>query len=189
LKLPVSHTAVKDTASYSIGFGANYTYPVNDSWSLTPGLNYGIAGSEELGDVGQVVSGTLTSNYKFYLGRRNGEISLANMIGYYQTLPFKIGEIEANYNISNEVLRNGLMYSKPLNFSLFGYKTSLGVYVSDTRLFGDNLYIEQYNEVGVSLSPTKYTDTQTQNLYGLVLNYLFSSDDANGFSFQASYSF
>jgi hypothetical protein len=149
--LPLSYSDVAGAQGYGAGFGVAYRLPMNDSWSLTPALNYGVAVSRDQGAVGQAVSGSLASTYVWR--RSNFDVALGNMLGYYRTLKLSAGGYSYDPGIANTVLRNGVMLSQPVN--VMGRKMSLEYSLIDTKFFGSALYDMHYDEIGVTLGTNK----------------------------------
>ncbi|MDM8547317.1 hypothetical protein QUF61_12540 [Candidatus Venteria ishoeyi] len=181
-RLPLHFSRTEGEAdAYSAGVGISYSKKVTDKWTVTPGISYGIGGSVDLGAVGQVVSVSLGSNYVFSLTEK-GKLSMGNMVAYYQTIPLKLNDVEADYDIKNSVLRNSLMYTHPLGqLSLFG-DVILSTYVSDTRVFGDEVAVDQYNEFGILVGKV---NKDQQTAWGAGLKYTTDG----GFGLSWSYTF
>jgi len=193
LSLPISYVKVEDAKSYSAGLGIAYSLPVTDSWVLTPATKYSLVGSKNLGTLAQMVSGSLTSSYKFDLGNKHA-ISLGNMVGYYSTVKFYDADYAFDPGIANTVFRNALMYSFPTD-SIYK-NSSLDMFVIDTRYTGTELYLESYDEIGLSFGLTKnaLNITAGEDNYEyddelkLGISYLTSSK-ADGFEINFGYSF
>ncbi|TCK60033.1 hypothetical protein [Seleniivibrio woodruffii] len=190
IRLPMSQVTVEDSTAYNLGLGIALGYQVNDDWRLTPAIGYGAVGSIDLGSVGQIVSGSLTSSYVFHVSKY--DLTLGNMAGYYKTIPFSRDDYDIDPDIKNTVLRNGLRLSLPFGEAK---TTSLELFVTDTRYFGSDLYIDQYNEIGFSYGFTKVT---VKEKGGKTKGYLSSlrggvtymtADDADGFTFNLGWSF
>ena len=60
-------------------------------------------------------------------------------------------------------------------------------YFTDTRFFGDALYSERYNEIGLFVSRAK--KSRFEGGTGLNLSYLFAEKDIKGFQLAYSYKF
>jgi len=190
IRLPMSQVTVEDSTAYNLGLGLALGYQVNDDWRLTPAIGYGAVGSIDLGSVGQIISGSVTSSYIFHISKY--DLTLGNMAGYYKTIPFSRDEYDIDPDIKNTVFRNGLRLSVPFGEAK---TTSLELFVTDTRYFGSDLYIDQYNEVGFSYGFTKVTvkekDGKTKGYLRSLrggLTYM-TADDADGFTFNLGWSF
>lgn len=145
--LPLSYVDAEGATSYSVGLGVAYTYPMSEVWTLTPGLGIGATSSDDLGAAGGVGALSLTSAYTWRLG--NYALSMGNSIGQYDSLPIKIGSVEAEAEIGNLVFTNGLLLTGPN--SLLARDLVMEFSLQDTRLSGDDVYSRQYNELGVAL--------------------------------------
>ena len=192
LNIPIALLDVQGAKSYDLGIGAALSLPVNKQWVLTPTLDYGAVGSVDMGSLGQIVSGSLTSAYTIKVDKYN--FNIGNMLGYYKTLKLQIGDYSFDPNISNTVLRNGVMVAIPTES--IKEHTALEVFVVDTRYFGSALYIDQYNEVGFSFGHTKTAQKEISE--SIIKNYLreiragftyLSSSNSQGFTVNFGYTF
>lgn len=190
IRLPMSQVTVEDSTAYNVGLGLALGYQATDNWRLTPAVGYGAVGSIDLGSVGQIVSGSLTSTYTFRPGKFL--LNMGNMAGYYKTLPFKQGDYDIDPDIQNTVVRNGLNFVIPFGEAK---TTSLDLFVTDTRYFGSDLYIEQYNELGFSYgflkSTVKEKNGKTKSYITNLragLTYM-TADNADGFTVNFGWSF
>jgi len=145
--IPVTYVEVEGAKSGSLGLGLAYSKPVTDDWVLTPAVSYGVAGSVDLGSFAQVVSTSLTSSYSWGLPS-DLTLSMGNMVGYYTTVKFIDNDYAYDPGIQNIVYRNALMLNIPTNG--FINDTSLETFVIDTRYTGTDLYMEEYQEYGLS---------------------------------------
>ena len=121
------------------------------------------------------------------------QLSMGNMAGYYLTLPVRLGDYSVDYNLKNTIVRNGLLFSMPLPRSLWGREFSVDLYLTDTRFFGDALYSDNFQEIGISLGPRRSADKLAPNLsshpIGLGLKYLVGAGDIDGFEMSFGYRF
>lgn len=181
--LPVSYTEVEGAKAYSAGFGASYRLPMNDAWTLTPSLNYGLAGSRDLGAVGQAVGASIASTYIFT--KPSYDIAIGNMVGHYRTLKLTAGDYSYNPGIANTVFRNGVMYSRPV--TAFGKKMSIEYSLIDTRYTGTKLYNQGYDELGVTLGTNKRANS-ARSFFRAGASYLHSAS-SKGFTLNVGYWF
>jgi len=188
LRMPISYQDAQGAASFKLGFGVSYGRAMNERWTLTPGVEYGLVASADLVSAGQVGSFTLTSLYKFD-GPRDFTIGVANMAGYYKTFPIKLNDVKIDPDIANQVVKNGVIMERKIGAG--GKQAHLKAYLTDTRFFGDKLYADQYNEAGVFLTRVKDGGGGGDRL-GVNVKYLFSTqsdNDVKGLSFSLSYNF
>ncbi len=180
---PLTYTEVGGAKAYNLGFGAAYRTPMNDNWTLTPALNYGAAGSKDLGAFGQAVSASITSSY--VINGNGYDLVIGNMVGYYRTLKLSAGDYSYNPDIANLVFRNGVMYSQPIN--AFGKKMSIEYSLIDTRFTGTALYNEGYDEIGITLGTNK-SASSARSFLRAGANVLFGPK-TKGFSLNVGYWF
>jgi hypothetical protein len=115
-------------------------------WSLTPTVRWGAAGSYDSATVGQTYGAALTSDLRFALGTMT--LGIGNTIGYYKTRPLEYDDYRISYNLKNWGFRNGVSLQAPVS-EFRGMPVGMGVQVIDTRMTGDKLAIESWQEYGV----------------------------------------
>ena len=191
VNLPITMVDIEGSKSYSAGLGLGYSHPLTRRWIITPALGYMVTGSPDMASAGQVVSASLTSSYSLPLGRY--QISMGNMAGYYRTLRLSIGDYSFDPKIQNYVVRNGLMLYLPTDFLI--KETGLELFGIDTRYLGDALFIDSYEEVGLSFGRTKVKRKTVGEVIKNVLvdvrvgvSYIFAQG-SHGFTANLGYSF
>jgi len=193
LSMPLSYVRVEDAKSYNVGLGVAYSLPITDSWILTPAVKYSLVGSKNLGTLAQMASGSLTSSYTFNLGERHF-FSFGNMVGHYSTVKFYDADYAFNPHIANTVFRNAIMYSLPSD--KIYENTSIDLFVIDTKYTGTELFLENYQEIGLSFGfnkdvmnlTSKEDNYEYEEELKLGISYLTSSK-ADGFEINFGYSF
>jgi len=145
--LPLGYTDTEGATSYSLGLGFAYTHPLSDVWTLTPSLGFGATGSDDLGSAGGVTSYALTSAYTWRVG--GYAVSMGNSVGQYDAQAIKIGDVEAEAEISNTVFTNGVLLTGPN--SLIAKNLVMEFSFTDTRVTGDDVYLDGYDEIGVAV--------------------------------------
>lgn len=187
LSLPLTLGKVEQSKVFNAQASLSVGIPVNEEWALTPSIGYGVAGSVDLAQAAQQVSASLTSSYLWSF--ENGHsLSMGNMVGRYSTVKMKIDEYTSNPNISNTILRNGLMYSMPLNaFSDLDNTITIEVSAINTRYLGTELYVTSQNEVGLTVGTNKRVKGATRYLRAGV-SYI-SAKGASGYGVNVGYWF
>lgn len=180
--LPITVGNVEGAQTYHAAAGVNYRIPMNDRWALTPGGNWAITGSKDLGSVAQIASASLTSSYVIEMGADS--LAIGNMVGYYQTMKFSAGGYSFDPDIKNTVFRNGVMYSMPT--SLWGGGKSMEYSFINTTFTGTDLYNKSTNEIGATIGTNKGASARSYLRAGGT--YLFSSK-THGVSFNVGYWF
>ncbi len=160
-KLPISRSEIGEAIGYSIGLGCMVNLPVNEVWIVTPSVNYGIGASPDMGTAASMASTSLSSAYTFMVQEYN--FLLGNMVGYYKTLKTTVGDISIDPGIANTVLRTGLIGEISIEHIL--QDSFLQAFVVDTRYFGTELYLNQYNEIGITFKQAKYLSVGLTLLY------------------------
>ncbi len=186
VSMPVAVTDTEGAKSYQVNAGVSYSHPLTRSWSITPGLSYGAAGSEDLGGGASINGISLSSTYRLVYG--NYLYKMGNMVARYQTGSVSIGDYEIDPDISNTVLRNGLMVMRPT--MMFDIPSLLQVFAIDTRFSGDELYTEHYYELGFALGMITSEDLLAEDNFHLGFTYLDSTDsDIKGYKINFGFDF
>lgn len=178
IDLPLGYSDTDGAATYSLGLGFAYTHPISDVWTLTPALGVGATGSDDLGAAGGVSSYSLTSAYTWRLG--GFALSMGNAIGKYDALALKIGDVEAEADVSNTVLTNGLLLTGPN--SLLARNLVMEYFITDTRVTGDDVYADTYDEIGIALGYARSNAGVIDSYSKLGLSYLMGSGDFDDIS-------
>ncbi|GAA3933595.1 hypothetical protein [Litoribacillus peritrichatus] len=188
IDLPLSYNDTEGSETYKARLGITYQFPVNANWLLTPVLDYGVTASEDLYDGAQMISGAITSMYTFDPLSVAGDeisVSIGNMAGYYKTLPLDIDDYEVDPDITNQVTKNGVLIDTLVD--IFSYPANVQYILTDSRYFGDEVYADNFNEIGFSVRPA-HTSSDF-----LALTFLYiaspSSEDISGFKGKLFYSF
>lgn len=191
IDLPLTMVDLEGSESYSTGLGFSLGLQINNNWRITPNISYGVSGSVDLGAVGQMGAGAVTSSYRFKKSKYT--FSIDNMVGYFKTFPVNIDEYSIDAEIENTSLKNGLSVNIPVgNYSV---PTSLELFIKDTRHFGSELFIDQYNEIGLSYGYDKHASKQYKGKMKSVFSSLrigatyLTAKDADGFSINFGYVF
>lgn len=193
LSIPLSYVKVQNAKTYTAGLGLAYALPMNNEWTLVGSTKYALVGSKSLGSLAQMSGTALTSSYTIDLGNRYA-LSFGNMLGYYTTVKLFNADYAFDPGISNTVFRNGIMYSFPTDKM---YKdSSMDLFVIDTQYTGTKLFLESYDEIGISFGFNKNVMNRSaeednyefDSELKLGISYLTSSK-ANGFEVNFGYSF
>lgn len=148
--LPLTLVQIGDAKTVHAGLGMSYRLPLNDNWTLTPGVRYSAVASVDRATVATLYSGSLTSTYVIPLA--GFDVAIGNMLGYYQTGKFSAGDYSFSPDIKYVALRNGVMLSQPVNL---GQKLSVEYSLIDTRYLGDKPFLDNFQEIGVTLGTSK----------------------------------
>ena len=185
-KMPLGITDTEGSISYNADVGVTFSYPLTRSWTLTPGLSYGVGGSDDLGASASINGYSLLSSYRFVFG--NYLYNIGNMIGYYETGSVSLGDYDVDPGVSNTVYRNGLVILKPK--LIFNVPTMMQLILIDTRYSGDDLYTEHYYELGFAFGLITDKDLLAKDTFNLGLTYLDSADsDIKGYKVNFGYRF
>lgn len=183
IHLPISVIDMGGSTAYSVAPGLMLRMPVTDNWSLSPAIGVGIAGSADLASVGALATASLTSSYVFSAGLT--DVTIGNMVGWYQSLKVKQGDYSADPGLRNTVTRNGLAISRPA--PVFGVSGSVEASFVNTHFFGSDLYIESTNEFGLAVG-TNRSARSARSYFRAGASYLHSSK-SKGYQLNVGYWF
>lgn len=184
-QMPVTYIDTEGTATYSGSLGIGVRVPVTDDWSLTPAARVGSVGSIDLGSAAVVYSGSLSSNYNMHYS--DLKFTIGNTAGYFQTKSIDAGDYEIAYDLTNQMIKNGIGVEGPLDFAVFGEGITWQTSIANTQFFGDELYIENYTDISMSFG-TRATDTSWSSLR-VGVTYSFGSKDYDGARMNFGYTF
>lgn len=153
LSSPLSYIETNGSKAYKASFGATLNYPMNEQWSLIPAVRLGILGSQDMGSAALVYSGSLTSMYQH--SYKDMSLMFGNMLSVMTTADLKIEAHELPYDISNQVMKNGISVEKPIGYKVLGKMASTEFSIANTQFFGDDLYIDNYTDLAVSIGTRK----------------------------------
>lgn len=168
--LPLTYVRTEGAQSGLGSFGTALRIPlISDAWYLTPSIRAGAAGSIDLGAAALMYSADLTSLYTFHVD--DLRIGIGNGIGFYKSGGFSVRGYSFDYKLRNTIVKNGISIEGSLDAALFDRPTSWQAYVTDTYAFGDRLYVQRYNEVGLVMGTRQTDDGQVWDSFRLGVTY------------------
>jgi len=148
---------------------------IAENWNLALVVRGGVVGSIDVGGVGAMVSVSLVNHMGFDFS--DYRLEMSNMVGSAVSIDgIEIDGVGLEYdNLTNVVLKNG--------FSLYRELARLGgsrplrarLFVTDTQFFGDDLWLEHSDEVGLGLGLASANGVQTYDPVALDLSYVFGT--------------
>ncbi|MCB1905909.1 MAG: hypothetical protein KDH15_00945 [Rhodocyclaceae bacterium] len=181
--MPITIADSEGAKAYSFSLGVGYRFPINEAWTLTPAVRYGLTGSEDFATVAGVASATLASTYA--LRFEHFDMAIGNMIGYYTTTKIDAGDYSFDPDIHNTVLRNGVMLSQPV--TLGGKRLAFEYSLIDTRYLGTEIYVDNTQELGITVGTNRSALSSRTYIRG-GLN-LLKGKDTTGISLNIGYWF
>ena len=173
--LPLSWSDVEGAEIYTVAPTLAWTQPLDEGWSVTPAVAWGIAGSIDAASVGQMIGAAVTSRYEFPdLDLTGVKLTMGNMVAHLRTLKFKIRDYEFEPGISNTVLKNGLAFEGDAGMELFdGAGLAYRLSYAHSYFAGTELYMNQYHEFAASLGSL---DAEAGEELRLGASYVFGDD-------------
>jgi hypothetical protein len=106
-------------------------------------------------------SGGIASRYDIFWN--DLQITIGDGVTVAKTVGLNIGPISVNYDLTNELFNNGVQVEGSLPYTVFGEPTSWQAYGIDTAVTGSKVYINHYDEIGVSVGTRHGVNTQNWN--------------------------
>ncbi len=184
IDFPITYAEIEGAEGYAASIGGSMTWGITNRWSLSPAIGVGVTGSLDLVSGGGIGSVSLTSAYTVPFERF--DLSIGNMVGYYETLKIEIGDYQFDPGISNMAFRNGLILSIP--GTMGRHEVATEVWATDTRFTGDALYSEYQHEFGVSFGLAKSDKFTILHHLRAGVSYM-TGDNVSGYALRLGYSF
>lgn len=188
---PLTYLDIEGADSYHASLGLGLRIPAyrsgNIDWAMTPFVRVGVSGSKNLGSAALVYSGSVTSTLSFSV--RDLRIAVNNMFGYYQTDSVEVGDFELDYDLENYSFRNGIAVEGLLNpWDFLDNPITWELAFTDTRFGGDDLFLDQWNEIVFSLGTQRVANQMTWQALRIGAGYTFGNE-YDAFRFTLNYRF
>lgn len=185
--LPLTLVEIENAYSYSGSLGLGVRLPITSIWTLTPAVRAGVVGSSDLGALAYLYNGSLTSNLHFALP--GFELDIGNSAMLSQAGSAEVKGYEFEYDVSNVITRNGATVTRPLSRPLFGHAADLQLAAVNTQFFGDQLFIENYTDLAVSVGLSARPEQTLMNFLRVGLTYSFGDNGYQAGSINFGYQF
>ncbi len=152
---PLTYLDYSGPKAYTGSLGVSYRHPINDDWSLTPGVRAGAIGSVDMGSAGVLYSASIKSDYNIY--HNDLKINIGNLLGVYKSSSIDAGDFEVDYDLSNHITRNGVSLEGATDKKMFGKPTSWQAAVTHSYVMGDEVFVDSYFDLIISFG-TRYSD-------------------------------
>lgn len=141
----------------SVGVGVRFPLLRTDTvqWTLVPQFRAGAGGSDNLATGGYMLSGSVTSDLRVNLGA-GYSLQIGNMAGYGETRPIEFNGYKVDYELQNQVWRNGVAIGRKLG-EVAGRELHGALTFADTRFTGDRFFVPSWQEYGITLTATGRT--------------------------------
>jgi hypothetical protein len=169
----------------SLGFAARF--PFRNFWAVMPTARIGFGGTLDLCTSGTFLSAGVESILQSKI--KNFVVSITNYAGYYTSTNFWLTGINFNYRLYNWILKNGLSINTCQGVSLCGRTFNLGLSFIDSYFATDKLYINHYDEVGITLITTGINRRLKYDCLTMGFSYQFGQKSYKGFSLNFAYQF
>ena len=187
LSAPLTYYSVGGSKSYDASLGVSYRHPISDDWSLSPGVRLGALGSVDIGSAAAVYAFSLKSEYRLYHDDLN--IRIGNMIGSYSTMDLSANNKSFNYDISNQITKNGISLEGSTATQLFGKPSSWEAAVAHTYVWGSDVFIDSYFDLIFTFG-TRYSDSgDSWDALRFGLSATIGNNSYKGFGINFGYTF
>lgn len=184
---PFSYNRNGGASSVVGSFGAGFRQPITHSWSLTPIVRLGLGGTLDLCTSGTFLSTGLTSEYQ--LKRMGYVFALTNYASYVTSTNLWLTGVNFNYNLHNGIFKNGLSVTSCEGYRICNRSLNWNVYVIDSFFTGNSLFMNHYDEVGVSLITTGVNRRLCYDLLSFGFSYQFGENNYRGYFLNLIYQF
>lgn len=169
IDMPLSYIDMDGSITYAAQFGVNLQIPLyKDKWLLTASGRVGATASEDSLSGGFLYMGSATSSYTFNIS--DTSVTIINMYGHIRDYTLDVDGYNIEYGLKNDVFKNGIAIKQKIN-----QKTALTIFGYDTRFTGTDLYIDQYDEIGLNFSKTFYSGNFFTGI-DLRISYVFGEN-------------
>jgi len=172
LSAPISVIDVNGSRAFKINLGVDYSLPMNNRWTIIPATRVGITASKDMGTSSTLASVLLTNLYEFPYGDKH--ITLANMVGAITTIDLDIGNLDSYYDLSNQVIKNGIAVEFPQTYNMFGGKTSIQASLANTQFFGDQMKVDNYTDIAISFGTRRKVGGKDNNQDSIQLGFTYT---------------
>lgn len=169
----------------SLGFG--FRIPITHQWSLTPTLRFGLGGSADLESGGTFFATGIVSNYNYAFCEY--VLSVTNQATYFTSTPLHLGGINCDYHLHNFVFKNGIALTSCQGIEFCCRIFNCKLTFIDSAFVGDSLYMEHYDEIGVSLITYPMNRCIDYDCLSLGIAYQFGQKNYRGYNINAVYQF
>ena len=172
ISAPISYVDINGSKAYKASLGLIYTRPINERWTVIPATRLGVTVSKDMGIAATVASAYLTNRYEFPY--RNKHVTLANMVGIMTTVDIDIAGYKNNYDLNNQIIKNGIAVEFPQTFQMLGGKTSIQASLANTQFFGDEMKIDNYTDIAVSFGTRRKVGNKDNSQDSLQLGFTYT---------------
>lgn len=169
----------------SLGFA--FRLPVTHNWSLTSTVRAGFGGSLDLCTSGVFLSTGVMSTYQYEMF--DCVLAMTNYAGYFTSTNLWLSGVNFNYNLHNYVFKNGLSLTTCKGFAVCERPVNMSVSIIDSYFTGQRLYMQHYDEIGVSLITTHVNPYIDYDCLSLGFSYQFGEQSYTGYVLNMAYQF
>lgn len=184
--LPLAYTTIEDDSFFSGSASVGVRVPViQGMWSVTPAVRFGLVNSNAFQAGVWSYGGSVTSDLRFRIG--DAAFQVGNMVAHYEASQTSLLQDDTlSYDLGNTIIRNGIAVTHP--FQAFGEDLTGTVFATDTRFFGDEAFVEQFNEFGFTIGWERPSFTSLTDR--IRLGGTFSrNEEGTGFKMNMGYRF
>ena len=184
--VPLAYSTIEDDSFFSGSGSLGVRIPVlQGQWALTPAFRIGLVNSNDLQAGVFSYGGSLTSDFRFRIGQ--AAFQVGNMVSHFRaTEATFLQDDTLSYDPQNTIIRNGMAMTYP--FQAYGQDLTGTIFATDTRFFGDDAFVEQFNEFGFVVGWERPSFTSLTDRVRLGATYT-RNEEGNGFKLNMGYRF
>ena len=186
MDVPLNYIRNGGASSAAGSLGIGLRTPLMHNWSLTPAVRLGVGGSLDLCTSGNFFSTGVTSVYNLKVW--DYVASMTNFGGYYTSTNLWLTGVNFNYQLHNGFFKNGLALTSCNGMTFYGKRLNFSVNFVDSVFTGDSLYMNHFDELGISLITTHLNPRLCYDCFTLGFTYKFGAH-YRGYYFNAIYQF
>jgi len=187
LDAPLTYNRNGGASSFYSSLGVAARFPLKNYWAITPIARIGFGGTLDLCTAGTFLSSGLESVVQYKI--KNCVFAMTNYAGYYTSTNLWLTGINFNYYLRNWILKNGLSINSCKGMTFCGRTVNLGVSFIDSYFVTDKLYINHYDEVGITLITTGVNPRLDYDCLTFGFSYQFGQQNYKGYSLNFAYQF
>ncbi len=184
---PLTYNRNDGSSSVFGSLGIGLRLPILDFWSLTPIIRLGSGGSLDLCTAGNFAAAGATSEVHIKLS--DYVLSMTNYASYYTSTNLWLTGINFNYHLHNWVYKNGVSITSCCGYEVLNRPLNLSVSFVDSCFTGDRLFINHYDEIGISLITTGVNPCLEYDCLSVGFTYKFGGHGFNAYAFNCTYQF
>lgn len=184
---PLTYNRNGGASSFFGSLGLATRFPLKSFWAVTPIARIGAGGSLDLCTAGTFLSCGLDNFLQWKV--KNCVFAITNYAGFYTSTNLWLTGINFNYRLCNWIVKNGVSVNTCQGVRFCNRSVNLGVSFVDSYFPTHRLYINHYDEIGISLITKGVNPHLGYDCLIMTFTYQFGQEDYKGYSLNFAYQF